>query len=153
MALLASLFVVTCGGTEERSCTLIGCLSGAWLRIQALSSPAGLAGATVTVCRNDQCRTAPLPPAPASSGVGANVQFPGTDAVVGTLWWDESGTVDLDLEWREPGEVQDGDHFVVTLMDIAGNVSTLLDKYATYHRVAPNGEDCAPVCWIAELSS
>jgi hypothetical protein len=153
MLLLASLSFVTCGGPEGRSCASVDCLPGAWLRIQELSSPAGLDGATVTACRNDQCRVAALPPVPASSGDAATVQFPNTDMVVGTLWRTAGDLVRLEIEWREEGPVMDGDHYVVILTDVAGNASTLLDGYATYNDVSPNGEDCAPTCRIAELSS
>jgi hypothetical protein len=81
------------------------------------------------------------------------VQFPNTDMVVGTLWRTAGDLVHLEIEWREEGPVMDGDHYVVILTDVAGNASTLLDGYATYTDVSPNGEDCAPTCRIAELSS
>jgi hypothetical protein len=117
-----------------------------------LSAPAGLTGSTVSVCRNGNCHAAILPAAPDASGPGAHVPFADATFLVGTLWKDANQGIELDIEWREAGQVQDGDRYQVTLTDVAGTTMALLDKTATYRKVSPNGDECGPICWSTELT-
>jgi hypothetical protein len=153
-ATLAVAAHVACGGAE--SCVQSKCTSGAWLHIPLTSDVASLAGAAVSVCRNDECYTAPLPDVPSADSAGSSVSFAGTVAVLGTLWQKADRSVVLDVEWHvgDPSQTVDGDHYVVKLTNAAGVATTLLDKPATYHLTELNPEECTPAtrCTIVELT-
>jgi hypothetical protein len=149
-ALFIAALVSASSCSTERTCTTASCDSGATMSITFLSPPAGLVGGTVTVCRNGVCHSGTVPTLPGSNSALASMAF-GDAPVRGSLWQDVNDMVTLDIEWRESGQVQDGDHYVATLTDTTGSTSTLVDKTATYHKLAPNGEECGPICWRTEL--
>jgi hypothetical protein len=152
---LSSIFLlglmVAASCSSGKVCTTAACSSGAWMSVTFLSGPSAVVGRTVTMCRNDACHAGTVPFVPDSVGAVASMTFPDAPFVVGRLWQDEDHSVTLELEWRESGQVQDGDHYVVTLTEPSGATSTLVDKTVTYEKLAPNGEDCGPICWSAEL--
>jgi hypothetical protein len=115
------------------------------MRITYLTPPAGLVGGTMTVCRNDVCQSGTV------KGANALVSFGDAANARVSLSQDVNGMLTIHVEWHESGQVKDGDHYVVTLVDTTGNTSTLTDKTATYQKYAPNGEDCGPICWRADL--
>jgi hypothetical protein len=144
--------VMACGGSD--TCVESKCISGAWMHIP-VAPATGLAGGTLSVCRNTECYTATLPPVPPADSAGASVFFAGTESVLATLWQQLDQTVVLDVEWHvgDSSQAAEGDHYVVTLTTAAGGAGTLLDKLATYHLTEPNPEECTPatICSITEL--
>lgn len=147
---LVGLVVPSCG--FSKTCTEMGCTSGAGIGIDLASSAATLTGQTATVCRNTECYAAVVP-APADAELGRVFAFPGTTAVQGTLWNNADQTSRLDVNWQlpygSPGP-QSTDHYVVTVTTAAGATTTLFDKTTTrYEKASPNGDDCGPICWQA----
>jgi len=154
LAALAAGIFATCGGVEtSNTCGKLKCTSGAALHVALGSDAASLVGATASVCRNTECYAWPLPSLPAKGSDGTTAIFPGATSVYGTFWLNANMSITLDIEWRvdDASQVQDGDHYVVTLTDAAGTATTILDKTATYQSLAPNGDGCAPVCSYADL--
>lgn len=153
-------FAAACGGTD--TCIAVQCTSGALMRIRLVPPPTGgsgpsisggLAGSTVTACRNNECYSTTLPDVPAAGDTEANLPFGNTTFVLGSLWQNPDQSVDMGIEWHlASDQVVDGDHYVVTLNQ-GGVTTTLLDKLATYSAVAKAPEACGPGdCRIAELS-
>jgi hypothetical protein len=150
-AWLLAAVVASCGGAD--ACVQSQCTSGAALEIPLAAVPAS--GTTVKACRNGECYTAALPELPTAEEATAGLSFTGAPLVVGILWQDAAGSVELDLEWHlaSSDEAVDGDHYVVTLTEPSGTETTVLDQVATYLLVPPSPEQCspAPSCRIAHL--
>jgi len=149
---LALVGAVVQGCDFGKTCTQMGCTSGAGIRIDLPSSAATLTGQTVTVCRNAECYAAVIPP-PGEAGTGKPLSFPGAAAVNGTLQNDADQTSQLYVTWQLPWNSpapQSADRYVVTLTNSAGTTTTLFDKTTTsYEKLSPNGDDCGPICWQA----
>jgi hypothetical protein len=132
------------------------CSSGAWLHIPLATTASGLAGMSVSVCRNSECYSASLPALLPADSTGASVFFPATTLVGGNLWQQVDGSVVLDLEWHVDGTslVADGDHYVVSLTSAIGASTPVLDKTAVYHPTEPSLNECTPVtlCSMTELT-
>lgn len=150
-AALLAASIATCGGADV--CIQVKCTSGAAMEIPLASLPTS--GTTVTVCRNAECYTAPLPELPGAEEASAGLSFAGATFIVGTLWQEANHSVGLDLEWRTGSAeaVVDGDRYVVTLTDPAGTTTAVLDRTATYALLEPSPEQCSPspTCRIARL--
>jgi hypothetical protein len=137
----------------SKTCTEAGCKSGAAMSINMQSTPGSLAGQTATVCRNSECYSALLPTTSTASSA-SRFPFAGTTHVNGELWALPDQSTRLNIEWRNMNDTQpqSADRYTVSLTDAAGTSSTLLDKTATYLKASPNGDDCGPICWYANLS-
>jgi hypothetical protein len=127
-----------------------GCHTGAIMTFTYSTLLAGLVGGTVTVCRNGDCHAGAVPPLP-PQGMYVDMVFPDGKWISGSFGQDAANKVTLQFEWNEYGQVQDGDRYQVTLVDSTGASSTLLDKTAIYRKLAPNGEDCEPICYRADF--
>ena len=137
----------------SKTCNEVGCKSGVSMGINIQSSPGSLAGQTATVCRNTECYLALLPTTSSASSV-SRFTFAGTTQVEGELSALPDQSTRLLIKWRYMDETQppSTDRYTVSLTDAAGTSSTLLEKTATYSKSSPNGDDCGPICWHAELS-
>lgn len=153
-SLLATSFLACGDNSNSNACGTNGCSNGAWLHIPMTLSASALLNQSVTVCRNSECYTAALPAVPGSDTAGAVVDFTDATMVVGTIWQETNLTTGIDIEWRvsDASVLQNGDHYVVTLVSASGASTTLLDKTATYQTIAPNGASCPPVCTYEELT-
>jgi hypothetical protein len=145
--------LASCGDSD--SCVQVPCTSGAWLHIP-LPAGGGWSAASVSVCRNAECYVAALPAVPSPDSAGASVVFTDTTDVVGILWQRADQSLVLEVEWHvgDPSQVVDGDRYVATLVDAAGQTTLLLDKTATYQPAAPDPRQCASAapCAIADLT-
>ena|ERR1039458_3602194 len=137
----------------SKTCNEAGCKSGASMGINMQSTPGSLAGQTATVCRNTECYSALLPTT-ASTSSFSTFRFADTTQVSGELWALPDQSTRLLIEWRNMNDAQprSADRYTVSLTDAAGTSSTLLDETATYLKSSPNGDDCGPICWHADLS-
>ncbi len=137
----------------SKTCNEAGCISGTSMGINMQSSPGSLAGQTATVCRNTECYSALLPTTSSATSV-SRFTFAGTTQVEGELSALPDQSTRLLIKWRNMDETQppSTDRYTVSLTDAAGTSSTLLDKTATYLKSSPNGDDCGPICWHADLS-
>ena len=137
----------------SKTCNEAGCITGASMGIKIQSSPGSLAGQTATVCRNTECYLALLPITSSASSV-SRFTFAGTTQVEGELSVLPDQSTRLLIKWRNMEETQppSTDRYTVTLTDGAGTSSKLLDETATYLKLSPNGDDCGPICWYADLS-
>jgi hypothetical protein len=145
---------LACGGSDK--CVQSKCISGAWLHVPLATTASGLAGMSVSVCRNAECYSASLPALLPADSTGASVFFPATTTVGGNLWQQVDGSVVLDLEWHvdDASQTVDGDRYVVTLTSAIGVATTVLDKTAAYQATEPSPEECTPAtrCSISELT-
>lgn len=150
---LAVLAVAVPGCNVGKTCTEIGCISGAGLHADFPSNAATLSGQTASVCRNTECYAAVIP-APSEAGTGRSFWFARTTTVVeGTLWNNSDQTSGLGVFWRLPNDspaLQSADRYVLGLTDAAGVMRLVFDKTTTsYEKLSPNGDDCGPICWRA----
>ena len=137
----------------SKTCNEAGCISGASVSINMQSSPGSLAGQTTAVCRNTECYSALLPTVSSASSA-SRFTFAGTTQVEGELSALPDQSTRLLIKWRNMDETlpQSTDRYTVSLTDGAGSSSKLLDETAMYLKLSPNGDDCGPICWYADLS-
>jgi hypothetical protein len=151
---LGATLLTVCG--DSKPCVPSKCTSGALLQVPIAASAASLVGTMVTVCRNTtECYMATLPDVPAAGSGGTGVYFKEATSLQGTLWQAASALIELDLEWQlDSTQLQDGDHYVVTLTSAAGMTTTMLDKTAVYAPVAPAPDQCTGgmTCSSADLT-
>ena len=130
-------------------CTLIGCSSDAELRIDETIDPASVAGATITVCKNEHCASGvfgtanDLPPILDGNGVHADVYFQLHDTTIAGLTVLVGGTSPA------PGDTYTVDITLpngVTATNHSWIVTGILES-------APNGDGCGPVCHNAQLQA
>ncbi|MGC4066393.1 MAG: hypothetical protein QM784_17530 [Polyangiaceae bacterium] len=112
-----------------------------------------LTGQTVTLCRNDECHSAVLPKLPTTSR-DEELTFAGTSAIWSQFYVNSDQKGELYVEWRAKNhdKPKTRDRYILKSIDTSGNSTTLLDKTATYERLSPNGDDCGPICWYANLT-
>jgi hypothetical protein len=150
---LGATWLAVCGG--DHPCVPSQCSSGALMTVPLTVSAAALSGTSVSVCRNAECYTAALPDVPAPASGGASIFFKDVSFVWGTISQAANLAIELDLEWHlDASQLQDGDHYVVTLTNPASIATVVLDKTATYSALAPLPGECAGSagCSIAELT-
>ena len=154
------LLAVGCGlsfvpACSSHACGLVGCATGASIRLTLPPPTATTFPLALKTCFNDDCRTAQLL-APDGSGSGSTATLP--PALEGpiadaTLFATGAGSLALTVSWRQnpPGHVANGDRYTVTVTDAGGATVGSFDKTATYTTNQPNGADCAPTCQFATL--
>ena len=140
VALGAALVWAVSPTGQSRDCTETGCDSQVSFRLST-DLRAGVAY-TVEACVDDDCRDETLTvPDDGPIGIGAEGVWLDTDSDVirlelptGTSW-EETHAVSLRVVTR------DGD----VVADMTGE--------ADFERTQPNGPDCPPVCWLAEVAA
>lgn len=153
-ALLASAIGLATNACSTKSCTLVGCQSGAAITVHPAAG-AALTGATFAICLNGKC----------SSGVaGGGEAGPASDPShivmngdVGIQTADVSGS-NVVFDYREDESNPatkihtSGDTYRVSI--IGADKSTLVDatRTVTYPNTSqPNGPDCDPTCHNATV--
>ena len=108
----------------------------------------------ITVCRNDECHAWAPAPLPNTGSGGDYESFPDAVWITGTFWHNSDGSVALDIQWSatDESQLQDGDHYLVTLANGTGSATTILDKTAAYQMSAPGIADSGPTCLQATLT-
>jgi hypothetical protein len=142
----------------EHACGAVGCGSTARVLTDAPGTFEEIRQATLTVCRNDDCRSAPLaelkePLVSTGFGVpllaqGPSDAAPPVDASV-IVFRNGDGSFWMDVNWnvRSPEQPKAGDRYRVKLTSAAGTaLIDLSDTVVKYEEHQPNGSDCAPVC-------
>ena len=152
VALLAALSITGC----ETPCTDIGCAGDTRFDI-VTSDPSTLTGATVTICVDNQCASAILVMPTAEGGDGATTQLSGN--LVGAQCKSVlDGDQAVDVVGRLPAPLEPTTKtsavYTATLTAADGTVIVSRQWTATYRDsgVRPNGPDCSPTCFVADLT-
>ena len=153
LAMLAPLLAGACGGSGDKSGPPAPCTSGAWLHIPLDPGVVAMTQPKIRACRNDECHDWAPAPLPSTGSQGDNESFPDAVWITAQFWHNSDGSVTLDIQWTilDESQLQDGDHYVVTLANGTGTASTVLDQIATYVRSAPGEADSGPTCLQATL--
>jgi len=154
LTVLAPVLAGACGDSAVKNNSPEPCTSGAWLHIPLDPSVVTMAEPKVSVCRNGECHDWDPMPLRSTGSNGDYESFPSAAWIIGTFWHNSDGSVTLDVQWSvvDESQLQDGDHYVVTLADGNGVLSTVLDQIAVYARSAPGPADSGPTCLQATLT-
>jgi hypothetical protein len=103
--------------------------------------------ASVTVCKNAECVSGALKPAPASPGVGAGTWLVANQIRV-ILWTQATGhQLELDYFFTDGSVQRDGDQYSITVSDRNGaQVATTHETVRYVTSPPPGGPDCGPPC-------
>jgi len=137
----------------SKSCTEMGCGSGARIQTEFTASEADLTDLVVTACRNDTCASGPFvttPSCPANVVCGP----PSVScSLTGAPWICFAGRepahafdVSLDISFDDEkgkASLKDGDVYTLRVAKPGSSTAVVdLRKTATYTNTFPNGEDC-----------
>jgi hypothetical protein len=148
-ALLALIALVTTGCQLVKACTLVGCSSGARVKVNRLFSESEAADMNVAACWKETCVSGRmLLPTPGQGGGRATyLTAPGLAA--NAILWVRSGGYELELEivvGRElgaPYSLKDGDVYDVHVVAAQGRTLVESRKAAIYGGdFYPNGKGC-----------
>ena len=136
----ASLVWAVSPSGQSRDCSEVGCSSQVSFRLST-DLRAGVAY-TVNACAEDDCRSQTLT-VPDDGPVGTGGEG---------LWLDsDSDVITLELA---TGTDWEGIHAVsLRVVTEDGEVAADMTGDVDFERTQPNGPDCPPVCWLAELAA
>jgi hypothetical protein len=155
VALTCSVLVVAalgtaCGKTNVGGCTDIGCDSAILAEFPINTVGAGAGAVVARVCLDGTCRTA--------RGVldPHTTRFGGTrgDHVFQSGIEVRLNESSISVQLRLPDEPYDDvtSHDMLVELQVAGNQAVTLEEERKFTRSNPNGVNCEPTCWFADLS-
>jgi hypothetical protein len=143
LAAFAAMLATSLASCIEKSCSAVGCTSGALMKITTVPDPSTLDGAALTVCLNGRCSSATL------HANDVFVQLAGEVTVDGYISETSHGfEVDAEVENLD---THDGDVYSATITASGSTIASTTGT-ATYHTYYPNGEDCGGGCSAATLT-
>jgi hypothetical protein len=144
-------FGAACGKTNSGGgCTEIGCESAIRATIPFDSAGARTGPVATSMCLDGTCRNARGTVAPRHGGrdlEGAGFRQSGIDVTVD----DHEFEVKLSLGHVDYDNVTP--HEIRVEFQIGGNETVILERAGPLERFDPNGVNCEPTCWQAELTT
>ena len=140
--LLSAVVMGTSGCSGDEGCTVIGCDSQVVFWTDAdLQATVAYEG---EACVDDVCESATLqvPEDRVADGVVPSIE-------VGSLGLETDRDV---VYFGLPDRDWSGAHqFSVVISDAAGAILADMSQPGRFERMQPNGPDCPPVCWMADI--
>lgn len=153
LGVLFLLLLPSCS-TKSTSCTLIGCQSGATVKLLVSLPPDEMLHATVVACRNDACSSGTPASVPSGDGDRLIVRLQGGVTVQGYLSTHVfSPTLQgfqLDAVFSIEDDAADGDVYSVTVQN-GGAPAASAKESVNYTASTPNGAACPPTCHNATV--
>jgi hypothetical protein len=153
----------------DKSCTVMGCTSGATIVAHVPASQAAVEAATITFCLNGTCTTGTsAEDGGASSGAGpVLVTLPGPLPGTATIASEGNGWTSVSVQFEgfftaadasdtnvQPFTAVSGDRYALTITGADGAKLLDFNRAAHYSDFYPNGKDCDQTpCEVASLNA
>jgi len=139
----------------SRTCTAVGCPSGATLYADLATTTEQLRASQIAICHNDECLSRSLAElTDPTEGIGRGVTLPADQSTIdqtksphasAVFWLKGAGQLSITVEWTpwSPGDLKAGDVYRVEITGRGGEVTLrLAETVDRYVETYPNGEAC-----------